>query len=139
MLRTMRCYSELARLNSFEDRFNYLRLTGRVGSETFGSSRHLNQMFYRSSEWKKVRDQMIIRDLGCDLGVQGREIRDRIYIHHIEPITEEQILNRDSLLLDPENLIVVSFNTHNAIHYGDTSLLILDPTVRLPNDTCPWK
>lgn len=134
-------YTELSRLKTFEERFEYLRLNGRVGAETFAFRRMFGQRFYQTSkEWKDVRDHIILRDNGCDLGVPGREIYgERIIIHHINPLTLEDIERHSDKLLDPENLITTVHNTHNAIHYGDSSLLILDPIVRTKNDTCPWK
>lgn len=132
-------YSELVKLDTFEKRFEYLALHGIVGAETFGSNRIHNQDFYRRKEWKDARRFVIIRDNGCDLGIQEREIVDRIYVHHINPITLEDVLNSRPILFDPENLICVSRKTHEAIHYGDKSLLLLDDVVRRPNDTCPWK
>lgn len=133
-------YSELVKLKTFEERFEYLRLNGRVGEDTFGFDRYLNQHFYtQDKEWRKLKRDIIIRDRGCDLGIEGREIHTRIIIHHINPITKEDLVNRTSKLLNPENLICVSDNTHNAIHYGDGSKLAKDPIERRPNDTCPWK
>lgn len=132
-------YSELMKLNTFEERFEYLALHGVVGAETFGSNRCLNQDFYRRKEWKDARRTVIIRDNGCDLGIKDRQIVDRIYVHHINPITLEDVLNARPILFDPENLICVSYTTHEAIHYGDKSLLMLDEPERKPNDTCPWK
>lgn len=134
-------YTELSRLKTFEERFEYLRLNGRVGAETFAFRRMFGQRFYQTSkEWMDVRDHIILRDNGCDLGVPGREIYgERIIIHHINPLTLEDIERHSDKLLDPENLITTVHNTHNAIHYGDSSLLILDPIVRTKNDTCPWK
>ena len=134
-------YTELSRLKTFEERFEYLRLNGRVGAETFAFRRIFGQRFYQTSkEWNDVRDHIILRDNGCDLGVPGREIYgERIIIHHINPLTLEDIERHSDKLLDPENLITTIHNTHNAIHYGDSSLLILDPIVRTKNDTCPWK
>lgn len=132
-------YSELITLPTFEERYRYLRKSGIVGEETFGSHRHLNQLLYRSPEWRSVRNQVIIRDNGCDLGMEGYEIRDRVYIHHINPITMDDILNRTPALFDMDNLICVSFNTHQAIHYGDESLLpIISFTERTPGDTKLW-
>ena len=132
-------YSELITLPTFEERYRYLRKSGIVGEETFGSHRHLNQLLYRSPEWRSVRNQVIIRDNGCDLGMEGYEIRDRVYIHHINPITLDDILNRTPALFDMDNLICVSFNTHQAIHYGDESLLpIISFTERTPGDTKLW-
>lgn len=132
-------YSELITIPDYLSRFNYLKLGGKVGDDTFGYSRYLNQTFYRSYEWKKFREKIIIRDNGCDLGIGDYEIVGRIYIHHINPITLKDIQERSSNLLDPENVICVSNNTHEAIHYGDESLLFLGVTERRHNDTCPWK
>ena len=136
---TIRTYSELCQLSTFEDRFDYLRLNGSVGKDTFGFDRYLNQQFYRSSEWKRIRDRVILRDNGCDLGVEGYEIRGRILIHHINPISVEDIHTMSDLLMNPEYLICVSHRTHNAIHYGDESLIITAPIERTQNDTCPWR
>lgn len=135
----IRTYSELVQLSTFEERYRYLRLLGAVGKETFGFDRYLNQLFYRSPEWKEARNQVIIRDNGCDLGIEGREIQGRVLIHHMNPITAEDIRERSDLLLNPEFLITTAHNTHQAIHYGDESLLILTPTIRSRNDTCPWR
>lgn len=135
----IRTYSELVQLSTFEERYRYLRLLGAVGKETFGFDRYLNQLFYCSPEWKEVRNQVIIRDNGCDLGIEGREIQGRVLIHHMNPITAEDIRERSDLLLNPEFLITTVHNTHQAIHYGDESLLILMPTTRSRNDTCPWR
>lgn len=135
----IRTYSELITLPTFEERYQYLRLDGRVGQETFGSDRWLNQKFYKDPEWLRIRDFVIIRDNGCDLGIEGREIHSRILIHHMNPITAEDIVKRSKYLLDPEYLICTVKRTHDAIHYGDESLLILNPIERTKNDTCPWK
>lgn len=135
----IRTYSELIRLPTFEERYRYLRLSGSVGGETFGFDRYLNQIFYRSPEWRSVRDFVIVRDNGCDLGIDGREIHERIIIHHMNPITIEDVERRSDYLLDPEFLISTIHSTHNAIHYGDESLLILAPIERSPYDTCPWR
>ena len=135
----IRTYSELITLPTFEERYRYLRLDGRVGQETFGFDRWLNQKFYKDPEWLRVRDFVIIRDNGCDLGIEGREIHSRILIHHMNPITTEDIVKRSKYLLDPEYLICTVKRTHDAIHYGDESLLILNPIERTKNDTCPWK
>lgn len=116
-----------------------MRLGGRVGEATFGFDRWLNQVFYKSPEWLSVRDEVIIRDGGCDLGIPGREIYSRILIHHMNPITKRDILDRSDFLLNPEYLICTIKNTHDAIHYGDESLLFKDPIIRRPNDTCPWR
>lgn len=136
---SIKTYSELSRLKTFEERYQYLRLNGSVGRETFGFDRYLNQVFYRSQKWKSIRNQVIIRDNGCDLGIEGREINGRILIHHMNPISLDDIVNESDLLLDPEYLICTVHSTHNAIHYGDENLLILDSIVRSKNDTCPWK
>lgn len=135
----MKTYNELLKFNTFKDRFNYLKLGGKVGEDTFGFNRYLNQLFYTSSEWKRLRDSIIIRDRGCDLGIEGYEIGSGILIHHIEPITIIDIKNRDAKLLDPNNLICVSKRTHNAIHFGDESILYEDSFERFPNDTSPWR
>lgn len=135
----IRTYSELITFPTFEERFRYLKLNGRVGEETFGFDRYLNQIFYKSPEWLSVRDYVIVRDLGCDLGIEGREIVGKILIHHMNPITKEDILKRSEFLLNPEYLICTVKNTHDAIHYGDEELLVKDPIVRTRNDTCPWK
>ncbi len=133
-------YSELKCLNTYEERFNYLLLKGNVGKETFGFDRYLNQEFYKSAEWKRVRDFVIVRDNGCDLGVQGHEITGRIYIHHINPLTPDDIKISSEKLFDSENLICVSYETHNAIHYGNGSFLEKYKFAeRTKNDTCPWK
>lgn len=137
--RIIRSYSELIKFPTFLDRFRYLKLDGRVGEETFGFDRYLNQSFYHSDEWRPIRDRVITRDLGCDLGIDGYEIHGRIYIHHMNPITSEDIKNESIYLYDPEYLICTSFGTHNAIHYGDEKQLFLGVTERKPNDTCPWK
>lgn len=136
---SIKCYSELILLPTFEERFEYLRLDGKVGQDTFGFDRYLNQVFYRSQRWRAVRDHVIVRDNGCDLGVEGYEIYGRIIIHHMNPITIEDIERESAFLLNPEYLICTVHNTHNAIHYGDDSLLTKAPITRRPNDTCPWK
>lgn len=135
----IRRYSELKKLPTFEERFEYLKLGGEVGAETFGFDRYLNQVFYQSKEWKRVRDEVIIRDNGCDLGLEGYETIGRILIHHMNPISIEDIQQRSDFLLNPEYLISVTHNTHNAIHYGDSRLLTLDPIERVPHDTSPWR
>lgn len=137
---TIRTYSELSRLPTFEERFDYLRLDGVVGRDTFGFDRIFNQRFYRSAEWKKSRDFVIIRDNGCDLGVEGHEIYgQRILIHHLNPICLKDIEARSDILLNPEYLITTIHSTHNAIHYGDEHHLIHAPVERAKNDTCPWR
>lgn len=136
----LRTYSELITLDSFEDRYEYLRIGGAVGEETFGFDRFINQFFYqRSREWKSIRDYVIVRDNGCDLGMEDREIHGKILVHHMNPISLEDIEYKSDILLDPEYLISTSLATHNAIHYGDDSLLIKAPVERTPYDTCPWK
>ena len=135
----IRTYSELIQLPTFEDRFDYLRLDGVVGKDTFGFDRYLNQQFYRSSEWKRIRNQVIVRDNGCDLGIDEYEIHGRILIHHMNPISIEDLQYMNDLLMNPEYLICVSHRTHNAIHYGDESLIVTAPIERSQNDTCPWR
>ena len=139
MLMNIRRYSELIQIPTFEERFEYLRLDGQVGADTFGSDRYLNQIFYKSPEWKKIRDEIIIRDQCCDLAMPGYDIHGPVLIHHLNPITKEDILSRTDLLLNPEYLVCTIQSTHNAIHYGDVNLLITNPIERKPNDTCPWK
>lgn len=135
-----RCYSELITLPTFKERFEYLKLGGRVGRDTFGFDRYLNQQLYqRNPKWKSARDRVIIRDNGCDLGVEGHEIFGKIIVHHMNPITMDDIINERDWIFDPEFLICTIHNTHNAIHYGDERLLIDAPIERQPNDTCPWK
>lgn len=139
-MKNVKTYSELIKLKTFRERFEYLKLDGLVGEETFGFDRYLNQMFYKSEEWKRVRNYVITRDNGCDLGIKDREIIDEmILVHHMNPITKNDILNKSDYLLNPEYLICTIKNTHDAIHYGDENLLYNDPIERLPNDTCPWK
>lgn len=136
---SIKTYSELSQLATFEERFRYLKLTGVVGKETFGYDRYLNQLFYSSKKWKAIRDHVIVRDNGCDLGAEGYEIHGRIIIHHMNIITREDIERESEYLLDPEFLITTTHNTHNAIHYSDESLLMSKPIERTKNDTCPWK
>ena len=135
----IRTYSELVTLPTFEERFEYLQLNGIVGEETFGFDRYINQNFYRSREWKQVRDQVIIRDCGCDLGVEGYDIRGKILIHHMNPISVRDIQEVSDYLMNPDYLITTTLSTHNAIHYGDKNLLVTAPIVRTANDMCPWK
>lgn len=145
----IRTYTELSKLKTFKERYEYLRLNGSVGQDTFGFDRYLNQKFYRSGEWKSVRDMVIVRDNGCDLGIEGHDIiaspnvnariKPKIYIHHMNPIIPKDIIDKTEFLLDPEYLITTTLNTHNAIHYGDENGLIVMPDERKPNDTCPWK
>ena len=136
---TIRTYSQLKQFQTFEERYDYLKLGGVVGEDTFGFDRYMNQNFYRSREWKRVRDEVIMRDNGCDLGVDGHEIRGKILIHHMNPITSEDIHRVSDYLLNPEYLICVTHRTHNAIHYGDERLLVTAPIERTQNDTCPWR
>lgn len=133
-----RSYREVRQLETFLERFRYLALRGNVGQQTFGFDRWINQGFYTSREWKQARDAIIVRDEGCDLGLEGYEIHDRIYIHHINPITLEQLEAGDPCLLDPDNLITVTHRTHNAIHYGDERLLPRPLVERKPGDTKLW-
>lgn len=134
-----KCYSELIALPTFIERYRYLKLNGVVGEDTFGFKRWLNQVLYTSSDWKSFRREIARRDNGCDLAVQGFEVYGPVIIHHIVPITYEDVLNRSKCLFDPENVILTQLDTHNAIHYGDESLLNIVPVERTPNDTCPWK
>lgn len=136
---SIKTYSELVRLPTFEERFEYLKLKGSVGKDTFGHDRYLNQVFYTSQEWRRLRDEIIIRDNGCDLGIEGREIGGKIYIHHLNPLGANDILTHSEYLMNPEYLICTSFETHNAIHYGDINLLPRNPIERKRNDTCPWR
>ena len=135
----IRTYSELIRIPTFEERYAYLRLFGSVGSETFGFDRYLNQMFYKDREWRRTRDLIILRDNGCDLGIEDREIFGQVLVHHMNPITIDDILNRSDYLLNPDYLICTSKLTHNAIHYGTEENLKPLIVERRPNDTCPWK
>lgn len=146
----IRTYSELILLPTFDERYKYLRIGGTVGKETFGFDRYLYENFLKSNEWIELRDFVIVRDNGCDLAVEGRDIygwrdkvnsktKSRIIIHHMNPITKEDLLKRTKFLLDPEYLVTTIKNTHDAIHYGDESLLMKEPIVRTRNDTCPWR
>lgn len=132
-------YSELSQFLTFLDRFEYLKLPGVVGEDTFGYNRVFNQYFYHSPEWRRARREIILRDNGCDLGMDGYEINGRIYVHHINPVTLEDVEELSDRLFDPENLVCVSFDTHNAIHYGDERGLPKSPIERVPGDTCPWR
>ena len=134
----IKCYSELRRIETFEDRFDYLELRGVVGESTFGFDRWLNQQFYRSREWKRVRDFVIVRDQGCDLGVPGYEIHTELLVHHINPISADDIKHGDEALLDAEYLVLTSLNTHNAIHYGNKNLLPRPFIERASGDTKLW-
>lgn len=145
----IRTYSELISLPTFEERLEYLKVPGIVGDETFGLDRYLNQEFYKSKEWRQVRNTVITRDCGCDLGILDKdeygnyiyEIPDKILIHHLKPLTREDIINKTKYLLDPEYLVCVSNRTHRIIHYGNTDVLNIyqDPIIRTKNDTCPWR
>lgn len=137
--KTIRTYSELITLPTFEERFEYLKLEGIVGKDTFGFDRYINQAFYRSKEWKQIRDFVIVRDNGCDLGVEDRTIYGKILIHHMNPITVKDIQASSDYLMNPEYLISTTHNTHNAIHYGNQSLLQKLPIERTPYDMCPWR
>lgn len=132
-------YSELISFDTFLDRFEYLKLDGRVCEETFGSARWLNQYFYRTPFWLSFRTDIILRDGGCDLAIADREIPGMITIHHLNPITKDDIILRRPCLFDPENVVCTSDNTHKAIHYSNRDILIADPIIRAPNDTCPWR
>ena len=136
---SIRTYSELITIPTFEERFEYLQLKGSVGKDTFGYDRYLNQVLYRSPEWKRLRNQIIIRDDGCDLACDGYDVYGKVLIHHLNPITVEDVLARSRKVFDPDNLVCVSHNTHNAIHYGDVDLLVTRPIIRTKNDTCPWR
>ena len=135
----IRTYSELIMLPTFKERYEYLKLGGKVGEETFGFDRYLNQKFYKSKEWRDIRDYVIMRDNACDLGIEDREIHSRIIIHHMNPITKYDIVNQTEFLTNPEYMICTLKRTHDAIHYGDESLLAEDLIIRSKNDTCPWK
>ena len=136
---TIKTYSELITIPSFLERYRYLKLGGSIGEETFGFDRYLNQTLYRSPEWKRFRRDMIIRDNGMDLAADDYEIVGKILVHHIDPLTPQDVIRRDPKIFDPENVICTSMNTHNAIHYGDESLLMIEPVVRTKYDTCPWR
>lgn len=135
----IKTYSELVSFPTFLERYEYLKLNSRIGDETFGYDRYLNQMFYKSKEWLKVRSDVILRDCGCDLGIKDREILGKVLIHHLNPISLKDIDDRNPMILDMENLICVSHTTHNAIHYGNEQLVKHDLVIRKPNDTCPWR
>lgn len=135
----IKTYSELILLPTFKERFRYLKIGGQVGKATFGYDRWLNQQFYQSPEWRRLRNYIIDRDNACDLGIPGREIYKYVVIHHINPITKQDILDRSDFLMNPEYLICVTDKTHKAIHYGDESLLYTEPVERTRFDTCPWR
>lgn len=139
MNKLIRRYSELKRINNFKDRYEYLRLAGIVGESTFGFDRYLNQLLYTSDRWRKVRNEVIIRDNGCDLGVEGYDLHNRIIVHHMNPLSLEEVEKVNDDIFNLEYLICTSMRTHNAIHFGDESLLPKTPIERKPNDTCPWK
>lgn len=139
MTRKIRTYSEMMLLSTFEDRFDYLKLGGAVGVDTFGADRIFGQAFYHSTEWKRIRDSVIVRDNGCDLAVPDREIHSKIIIHHMNPISIADLDEGNPDIFNPEFLVCVTNNTHQAIHYGDTYLLAEKPKERRPNDTCPWR
>lgn len=135
-----KCYSEMMEFSTIEERFRYLKLDGRVGIETFGCNRHINQNLYtKDPRWKRLRNEIIVRDDGCDLAIPEFKIYGRVIVHHINPITLEDFMNNSEDIFDPENVVCVSFNTHQAIHYGDESLLPELPIARKPNDTCLWR
>lgn len=134
----IRTYSELRRLETFEERYSYLRLQGSLGAKTFGFDRWINQRFYKSMEWLRVRDQVIARDYGCDLGIPGFEIYSGLIVHHMNPITKDDIEHSEEWIIDPEYLITTSLRTHNAIHYGDETLLPRGPVERKAGDTTLW-
>ena len=139
-MKNIRTYSELSKLKTFRERYEYLKLGGTVGEDTFGFDRYLNQIFYTSKEWKQIRNFVITRDNGCDLGIPDHKIiDDLILVHHMNPITKDDIINKSEVLLNPEYLITTVKPTHDAIHYGDESLLVEDYIERSKNDTCPWK
>ena len=135
----IRCYTDLIQLPTFKERYDYLRLGGIVGQDTFGFDRYLNQKFYRSHEWQQIRRDVIIRDEGRDLAMEGYELQGNIFVHHMNPIAPEDIINVEEWILNPEFLVCTSKRTHDAIHFGDASLLPMLPTERTLNDTCPWK
>lgn len=138
-MKTNKSYRYLQRLNTFLERYNYLRLDGSVGDVTFGNKRYLNQLLYSSEEWKRIRREVILRDDGCDLGHPDFPIGGNVYVHHLNPITLDDILERKPCVFEIDNLICVSFKTHNAIHYGNEEVLPAEPVTRKPNDTCPWR
>jgi hypothetical protein len=137
-MKTIRTFSELKRLKTFKDRYDYLKLDGIIGESTFGYDRYLNQLLYTSKRWRETRDKIIIRDNGCDLGIDGYEIHGRILVHHINPITIEDVEQDRDYIYDPEFLVCTSKNTHDAIHYSDESILPMLPVERTRYDTCPW-
>ena len=138
-MRHIKTYDELMSFDTFIERYRYLRIGGKIGDETFGFERYLNQVFYKTPEWLEVREFVILRDNGCDLGILDREIQGRINVHHINPLSRDDLIYHTDLLLNPDYLISTSDNTHKAIHYGSEDLLIMEPIIRFPNDTCPWR
>lgn len=137
--KNIKTYSELIKLKTFEERYEYLKIGGKVGEETFGFDRYINQLLYKKPEWIAARNEVIVRDMGCDLGMDGYDIVGKVLVHHMNPITVEDIIYRLDYVLDPEYLICTSLMTHNAIHYGSDELLPKAPIERLKNDMCPWK
>lgn len=135
----IRCYNDLIQLKTFEERFRYLKINGKVGEETFGLDRYINQQLYKSQRWRSTRSKIIIRDDGCDLGIDGRQLDDYIVVHHMNPIALEDIEEERDIVFDSNYLICCSTRTHRAIHFGDENLLIRDPVIRRPNDTCLWR
>lgn len=136
---SIKTYSELISLSTFEERFKYLQIKGAVGKDTFGYDRYLNQVLYSSPEWKRFRHEINIRDNGCDLACEGFEIYGRFIVHHLNPITVSDVKNRNPKIFDPDNVILTTHSTHNAIHYGDEKKLVIAPIERTKNDTCPWR
>lgn len=139
MKKINKSYSELSKLKTFEERYEYLKINSKIGIDTFGYDRYLNQMFYHLKEWRNFRNDIIVRDKGCDLGIKGYEIDSGIVIHHINPISVDDILNRNECLFDPNNVIACSDRTHKAIHYGSKESIPKIPIERTKNDTCPWR
>lgn len=135
----IRCYSDLIQLKTFPERFSYLKIHGKVGEDTFGYDRYVNQALYKSKRWERTRHNIIIRDNGCDLGIEGRELDNYIIVHHMNPLTLEDIEEERDVVFNPEYLICCSSRTHKAIHFGDEELLQRDPVIRRPYDTCPWR
>ena len=135
----IRTYEEISKCRTFKERFEYLKLDGKVAHDTFGFDRYMNQYFYKSDRWKRVRDIVILRDDGCDLGVKGYDIHGKVIIHHMNPLNLDDIVNETEYLLNPNYLICTSHETHNAIHYGSYEMINKEPIERVPNDTCPWK
>ena len=139
MIIMIKTYSEMITFHSFEDRFEYLKMSGSIGIDTFGFDRYLNQIFYNCKEWQDVRRIVIIRDCGCDLGIEGREIPRNIIVHHLNPISVDQVTSRNPIIFDPEFLVTTNLRTHNGIHYGSIQSVTTIPVIRRPNDTTPWR